>query len=436
MNKKFIPRIIKERIENRSIETPTIPDWIFRKMPSLLKESCSVFDSPRERDVFLLGALTVMSGMFSEISGIYRDERVSPNLYSFIIAPPASGKGAFRYAQRLGDALHEALLNSPGTMLSPDKEVRKTLFIPANTSSAMLYDHFKANGEKGIIFETEADALGATLNQEWANFSYLLRQGFHHEKASKSRIGDGGRYMEIKNPKLSIGLTGTPNQLKAVIPDVENGLFSRFLFYTFSEQGVWRDPRPVKGKPELGSFFNEKGQQMKEVAEFLESHPFQLLVSDKIWDAFSQLFRAWHDDPRFQHDNLNEKSSVRRLGLITYRLMMIFTALRQAEEQEKTAEAEVRSIDYVISREIIKVLKVHLDLLLDNLPSPKRPMLTFSSDSMLDRFWNALPSGEFRRKVVADFPGLCPRSVDAYLKKLVLKGRLERQKHGYYRKVG
>jgi hypothetical protein len=51
----------------------------------------------------------------------------------------------------------------------PDEPVKppfKVVFIPANTSSAKLYDHLKDNGETGIICETEADTLGIVFKNE------------------------------------------------------------------------------------------------------------------------------------------------------------------------------------------------------------------------------------------------------------------------------
>ena len=48
-------------------------------------------------------------------------------------------------------------------------------------------------------------------------------------------------YAEVKFPKFSIALTGTPNQLNTLITSVEDGLFSRFMFYKYSLAPKWRD---------------------------------------------------------------------------------------------------------------------------------------------------------------------------------------------------
>ena len=87
----------------------------------------------------------------------------------------------------------------------PDEPVKppfKVVFIPANTSSAKLYDHLKDNGETGIICETEADTLGIVFKNEQGSYSDLLRKAFHHEKASISRKTNN-ECIDINNPRLS-----------------------------------------------------------------------------------------------------------------------------------------------------------------------------------------------------------------------------------------
>ena len=82
-------------------------------------------------------------------------------------------------------------------------------------------------------FESEADTLGVMMDKEWANFSDSLRKAFHHETISYLRKTNN-EHIQIENPRLSILLSGTKSQLHKLIPDVENGLLSRFIFYIYS----------------------------------------------------------------------------------------------------------------------------------------------------------------------------------------------------------
>ena len=162
-------------------ETPEcMPEKIFENLPSLLKSGCDVFKDKRERDVFLTGALGVLSGCLPKVHGIY-DGRINyPNLYTFVIAPAASGKGALIYARELGMAQHEKLLEESKATLQvyqreliryesqllqykkgkvtespepPDEPAFKKLFIPANSSSAVLIRELYNNENGGILFD-------------------------------------------------------------------------------------------------------------------------------------------------------------------------------------------------------------------------------------------------------------------------------------------
>ncbi|GAA4054416.1 hypothetical protein GCM10022409_46850 [Hymenobacter glaciei] len=49
----------------------------------------------------LLGTLAVLSGCFPAVGGTYNKRRFGLNLFAFIIAPAASGKGTLAWARRL-----------------------------------------------------------------------------------------------------------------------------------------------------------------------------------------------------------------------------------------------------------------------------------------------------------------------------------------------
>jgi len=243
-------------------KSPFLPDTIFDQLPDILRKGCKAFTDRRERDVFLTGALAVLSGCVPNVTGLYDRALNYPNIFSFIIAPAASGKGAMKYAKMLGDVYHKHLLEESQESFKeykiqltdyyqslaqykknkrstpPEEPIQppfRILFIPANSSSAMVIKHLKDSTGSGIMCETEADTLGNTLKQDWGGYSDLLRKAFHFEKMSYSRKSNE-EFFEIDEPRLSVAISGTPKQVLRLIPSTEDGLFSRFLFYVFSVQ--------------------------------------------------------------------------------------------------------------------------------------------------------------------------------------------------------
>ncbi len=216
------------------MSTPLIPEEVFTNLPNLLKDGCKAFPDARERDVFLTGAITILSGCFTSLSGIYDGRLVYPNLFSFIVAPAASGKGSLVYARKLGNVIHNSLLTQSREAQqlyesqmeqvknlrhrkkqadpsietqTPEKPKFKVLFIPANSSTAAVMSHLDQNDGLGIICETEADTMGNTLKQDWGGYSDLMRKAFHHETASSSRKTDK-EYIQVQTPRLTVALSG------------------------------------------------------------------------------------------------------------------------------------------------------------------------------------------------------------------------------------
>ena len=54
--------------------------------------------------------MAILSGCLPNVSGVYSGSVVYPSLFSFILAPAASGKGALKFAKALADKYHSKVL--------------------------------------------------------------------------------------------------------------------------------------------------------------------------------------------------------------------------------------------------------------------------------------------------------------------------------------
>ena len=87
-----------------------INEQVYQNLPEPLKQLTDLFKD-RERDIVLLSCLGVLSGCLPKVYGIYGGSKVYSNLYFFIVAPAASGKGAVKYAIGLVKSIHEKIKN-------------------------------------------------------------------------------------------------------------------------------------------------------------------------------------------------------------------------------------------------------------------------------------------------------------------------------------
>ena len=437
--------------------TPIIPQSVYDNLPPILFESCQVFMQERERDVYLTGALAILSGCLPNVSGLYSGSIVYPSLFSFILAPAASGKGALKFAKALADKYHDKtlalslddkkiydeklaaykMLKAKGK-LEPGAEMPmppkfKVVYIPANTSNAKIIQHLDWNEGKGIICETEADTLGQTFKNEWGAYSDMLRKSFHHEKISKS-IKTDGEYIEVNNPQLSVALSGTPKQVFNIIASAEDGLFSRFIFYVFKTDAVWLDPSP-KGNPvNLTDYFTNKSKEVLKLVEFYERDEMVLHLTDEQWERFNPIFSSFLEQINtfVSEDAL---SIVKRLGLILYRFCMIFTAIRKFVTNEHHKEVYCLNIDFETALTLTKTYIQHSVIMFTNLPK-QGEQGPFKSGENKKKFFDALPN-KFQRKEAIEIGkkfDIGERSVGNFLKSCLGK-YLEQPEYGNYRKI-
>lgn len=439
--------------------TPSIPERVFENLPAIFSKGVEVIKDNREKDVFLTGALSIISGCLPNVTGLYGGKVVYPNLFSFLLAPPASGKGSLTFAKMLADKYHKAVMSNSKDAAkqyeqemdahkhtkkylkkdekppeAPEEPPFKVVYIPANTSNAKIIKHIEDNEGFGIICETEADTLGQTFKNDWGSYSDLLRKAYHHEKISISRKTNN-EYFEIDNPRLSVVLSGTPNQILNIVQSAEDGLFSRFMFYIFASNPVWLDPSPKSNPVNLTEHFNHLSDYVYRMVRFLDTTVTNIHLSDAQWEKFNPLF----DEYLFRIYNLvsqDATSVVKRLGLIVYRFCMIFTAVRKFEHQIHDTDLHCTDEDFENALILADIYLQHSLLVYKNLPS-QGTSIEFKPTSPKTNFFKELPN-EFERKEAVEIGAklnIKERTVDYHLAKLEKAGYLSKPRAGYYIKI-
>lgn len=150
----------------------------------------------------------------------------------------------------------------------PQEPPIKTLLIPANSSATSVYQVLNDNGGIGLMFETEGDTLANTFKSDYGNFSDGFRKAFHHEMISYTRRKDR-EFVELAKPRLSALLPGTPRQILSLIPDAENGLFSRFIFYYMNVRLEWLNVF-ADNEETLDQHFEQLGKQFFDLYNILK----------------------------------------------------------------------------------------------------------------------------------------------------------------------
>lgn len=327
-------------------------------IPSLLRDVMNTQRDAESKDKVAIGALVLWSGTMPNVEGVYDEKRVSPELFAIMNAPSGiANKGAVdaccqlvmpiewvirhQYDQAMEDYEHEHnkwQAMSPKQrkeMVEPKEPKHQSLFIAANSSSAVVYEDLDSNDGRGIIFETEASTLADIQTQEWGQWSDLMRKAFHHERVSLSRKSEKVR-IAIDHPHLAVMLTCTPGQIPMLLPSnqVENGLANRFLFYCARGKNQWRNPFESKGEP-LEDRMYKIGQRYQALYTALRQHansPLEFTFSEEQKDRFNAFFAPLYNE-QIGMNGTELSAFIFRLGLSTFRIAMVLTVLRCADRK-------------------------------------------------------------------------------------------------------
>ena len=90
-------------------ELPVFPDEVYASLPRLLDDVCSYGISSEDSDMLLLGSLTALSSCLTQVTGIYGQRQVCPNLFLFVSAQASAGKGRLTLCRHLVDVVHADL---------------------------------------------------------------------------------------------------------------------------------------------------------------------------------------------------------------------------------------------------------------------------------------------------------------------------------------
>ncbi len=444
---------------------PSFSQSIRSSLPSIMQRIIADSVSDVDADILILGSLTVFSACIPNVYGMYDCREVFANLFLFVTASASAGKGRLSLCRHLAAPLHQALrekykkqmkkyeaaqvayvVNRKNSLEVPPKEPPfLTLFVPANSTATVVYQTLAQNNGVGLLFETEGDTLANAFNSDLGNYSDGFRKAFHHETISYLRKKDH-EYVEIVKPKFSAVLSGTPQQIFNLIPDAENGLFSRFIFYVMETELVWHNMFASHDGTTADEKFKEIGRDFFTFLKKFPKRPVQFTLSRSQMDQFNAYFEA--TQLRFAQLLGDEiVATVRRLGLIQFRFAMILTVLRRIDDASKSTKSEEKDLrlvcsdaDFATALTMVKVLLQHSAAVFQSLPrNPKTAALKgrqLIAAEAREKFLAALPETFDRPTYLQTAASLniTEKTAERYLQFFTKSGQLLHPSTGQYRK--
>ena len=375
--------------EDEKIDTycGTIPDEVFENLPSDMNELLKIAKDNKERDILFLSIIAVSSGLFPALRTMYGNQIYTPHLYVCEVAQAGSGKGIAMNALTLAKSIQDKFdreykeekrdydkqslawefemkragkgNREPDINLRPEEPKRKVLILQANTSKSQMLLHMSATRFGNILATTELDSFSEALRTDYGKHAAEIRMFFHHERVGQSYKTDKDPIV-IDFPKLALMLSGTPEQLVNFIRTLEDGMYSRFMFYTMSPTYQWKNQSPLEGNGNINAkeLFASVGEKMK--ANFFKTMDKEVMINFTRgqWDKHTEIFQRELGYVSAE-DNPNVMAIVFRSGLITMRVAMVLCGYRIMESGWNVSEYTCSDEDFDNAMKIVLTCMTH-----------------------------------------------------------------------------
>ena len=427
------------------------------RWPYPLGRILSCATSRTQYDILLLGTVTVLgASMGRNVRCAYGGKMTSPCLQTFVVAPSTSGKGILSLVRLLVEPFHDEIRKQTAeSMACYRREKSKYEALGkerAKTEAPMMPP------DKMFLIPGNNTGTGILQNLiEYGHWSDTMRKAFDHDRISYNRRTDR-EYREVKKVFLAVLLSGTPAQVKPLIPTTENGLFSRELFYYMHGIHHWQDQFDLNDN-NLEETFNTLGMEWKEkLKAIVMGGTFTLRLTDGQKKDFNQLFSNLFT--RSELSNGSEmSSSVARLAINICRIMEVVAMLRALEQGEITRspnvspdpgtnpdnlkdhiitlwDLSITSDDFHAVLSLAESLYSHAIHILSFLPATQVTSRgNADRDALVQCMGERFTRAEFIHR--AEEMGIKPETASTWLKRLQKHGLVEStDRNGTYRKPG
>ena len=399
------------------------------QLPKLLNEALSVAPEGEMRDMLLLSLLTNIGYALPAMRMLHGrpHHTYSPELLTMVVAPAASGKGVMNY----GRLLLQAIEGRNG----------KQVYIPANSSASALLKVMDEYDGRGIVFATEMDTLTQTLRAAYGQFGDIVRCIFEHETVSQLRR-QNNEFIEIREPRIAMLLSGTPNQVAPLLRNRENGLMSRFACYVVNNRMGFNDdvwdveaegniPLEAQLYDRLATELGDRYLWMSEAG-----HECYFYLTNTQLKTIKRMFRSEYDTYSQEFSDLFD-GTLKRMPVTMKRIGMILTGLRLDITQQLPERVVCSDEDFQTMLLIGHKLLMHAAMVFQMMPELKAtPVGEIGGNMLQKQFFQMLPTDFSKQDAIeqAKVLGVGLNTLNKWLAKYVQTNEIQHVAHGEYRK--
>ena len=464
-----------------------LPDAMMQQLPQMMREPLSLYEDADVRTMLLTAMMPTLGSAMSNVRVRHERKFYAPGMMNVCVGPSASGKGAVGDVASLVDGINEAVCSESAQEMAdyrkkrsrydrlkkqldgaakrdvtqlvdinniseeveePTMPLRRMHKLPSKTTAANYYRLLYANGDNiSYLHVPELAELNAANRNAFGDFAYMMLAAQNEEPLHTARKTDDEDY-RIERTRLALVATGTESSVRAFIPNLEDGLSTRFLYHNLPAKSTVHDEMDEAMAEAFNDVYAHHRNQLTEIWRELrlfdgksdEELP-RLMLSDKQRDTINDYYRQLISFIALTQPDHDLRAPILRTRLNLYRMLMIIAVLRRHEEMG-SAEGMFAErlftptdVDLHWGLTYIFYLMMQTSAIYNRLRAPM-PVKAATHISAL-AFLSLLPQ-TFTTEVavrLGDEQGIKPRAVRYQLNTLCSKGYVERMRQGVYRKV-
>ena len=466
-----------------------LPDAMVKHLPEMMSEPLSLYEDPDVRTMLLAALMPTLGSAMSNVRVRHERKLYAPGMMNVCIGPSASGKGAVgdvaslvdginaivcqKYVQEMADyqkkhkryerldkQLGRAAKNNTATLVDindiseevdePERPMRRMHKLPSKTTAANYYCLIYANGRYiSYLFLPELAELNAANATAFGDFKYMLLAAQNEESLHTARKTDDENYY-IEHTRLALVATGTESSVRAFIPNLEDGLSTRFLYHNLPAKSTVRDEMDEAMAEAMNDVYtHHRGQltaiwtELRKFDDKTDDELPRLMLNDEQREMINDFYRQMVTFVALTQPDKDLRAPILRTRLNLYRMLMVIAVLRR-HEALGTAEGMFDERLFTTTDEDLRwglayifYLMMQTSAMYNRLRREEKEQPKQTSNISSLAFMQMLPQGftTAAANTVGGELGIGVRAVGHHLRVLCSKGYIERIRQGVYRKV-
>ena len=466
-----------------------LPDTMVNHLPKMISEPLSLYEDADIRTMLLMAMMPTLGSAMSNVRVRHERRLYSLGMMNVCIGPSASGKGAVGDVASLVDGINEIIcaesaqemadyrkrykryarlnkqldgaarhditqlvdINDIGEEVDePQKPMRRMHKLPTKSTAANYYKLLYANGDNiSYMHIPELAELNAANRTAFGDFMYMMLAAQNEEPLHTARKTDDEDF-RIEHTRLALVATGTESSVRAFIPNLEDGLSTRFLYHNLPAKSDVRDEMDEAMAEAFNDVYTHYRGQLTEIWSELrqfdgktdEELP-RLMLSDAQREKTNEYYRQMVTFIALTQPDRDLRAPILRTRLNLYRMLMIISVLRRHEAMG-TAEGLFDEKVFTTTEEDLHWGLVYIFYCMmqtsamynrlrreEKEDAPKRVNISaLAFLTLLPKQFTTATANETGKE-----QGIKERAVGLHLQTLYTKGYIQRLKKGVYCKV-